>query len=345
MSLSFNIDPSRLSRLVDQESFVRMGLFRPQYPPLAVEVGEGRLTLAHVQRERKKQPAVHRYRTVDLPPSSLSVQFGRANLQNAGRVGKALQDALEAEEIDTREISLVLPDHLARVSLIHLGEKPASRAETLEMIRWKLRKAVPFRIEDAHIDYQIFTAPNDSGAFTCLATLMQQSVLDQYEKLFRDLDLHAGLIDLSTFALVNLYLSVLEREEGDAFVLNVTGSFFVLLILRAGVPLFYRAKSFAFVDEASEDSRQHLVVREVSSSVSYYRERLAGDAPRRLFVRCVDLDCGRLHATLQQKIGAEVVSIDPSNIIRITGSGASGDRAGMLQQIAPAVGAALGREL
>ena len=27
------------------------------------------------------------------------------------------------------------------------------------MIRWKLRKAVPFKVEDAHIDYQMFLRP------------------------------------------------------------------------------------------------------------------------------------------------------------------------------------------
>jgi hypothetical protein len=168
--------------------------------------------------------------------------------------------------------------------------------------------------EDAHVDYQIFPIPAGGGACLCLATTILQPVLDQYEKLFRDIGLHLGLIDLSTFNLVNLYVPLLRAEAGDVFVLNVTGSFFALMVLRDGIPLFYRAKSYAFADDASRESRGNLLLRELDGSFAYYRERLGGTAPARLRAR-VDFEIGEV-ARGVDRIGLTAEIIDPGRVAR-----------------------------
>ena len=348
MKLDLSIGGTTVKRLTSRfsaEGLARLGLFRPKYPPLAVEMGQGGLTLVRVDREKKQPPRVTRYCAVEVPGGSLDMKFGRGNLRRPADVATALQGALRSESIQESGISLVLPDHLARVSLLHLGERPAGRAETMEMIRWKIRKTVPFNVDDAHIDYQFFPSPGGGGSFTCLTTLVLRKVLAQYEKLFGDLDLRVGLIDLSTFTLVNLHLPVLQDWKGDALILNVTGSFFALMILRRGVPIFYRAKSYAFVDDASREARQDVVTREVGSSLAYYRERLAGSDPVRISLRCIDLDLETLAGALRERLGAEVVPVDPTEVIEVVSRNGDGpSHRGMLQRIAPALGAALGRE-
>lgn len=336
---------ARLAAKLAGGDLAGLRMFRPEYPPLAVEVGEAGLALAHVERGRRGAAVMRRYRHVELPAGLLDLQFGRVNLTRPAEVGAALLRSLEQEAIDARGVSLVLPDHLARVALIHLGERPAGRDEALELIRWKLRKSVPFRVEDAHIDYQFFPLPGDGGAFLCLATLVPQAVLDQYERLFRDLGLHVGLIDLSTFNLANLALPLLEADGRDAYVLNVTGSFFALLMLREGTPLFYRAKSYAFAEDPSRESRRSLLLRELDGSLAYCRERLGGEPPARLHLRCVDLDLEAVAREVQQRTGTAAEPIDPRRLVEVVPR-ESGDEAQgrLLQRIAPALGAALGRE-
>ncbi|MEE9127894.1 MAG: hypothetical protein V3U11_12210, partial [Planctomycetota bacterium] len=209
--------------------------------------------------------------------------------------------------------------------------------------RWKLRKAVPFKVEDAHIDYQMFPSPSDGGSHLCQAVLMLRSVLVSYEDLMTDLGFHVGLLDLSTFNLANLYRPVLERAEEDAFLLNVTGTFFALMILRQGVPIFYRAKTYTFADHA--DSRRATVVREVDSSLAYYRERLGGQLPAQIHLRCVDMDLNALQEELAERLDGSVLPVDPTQFVEVEPrSHDAEEQRDLMQRIAPALGAALGRQ-
>lgn len=336
---------ARLASLWRGEGMENWRIFHPRYPPLAVEVGDGCLHLVFLERskDKEKTPILRRYCRVDLPEGSLQTEFSKRNVLRPAEVGQALLQALQRESIETREISIVLPDHLARTSLLHMGERPARKEEVLEVIRWKLRKSVPFKVEDAHIDYQMFPSPSDSDSHLCQAVLMLRSVLDSYEDLMTEIGFHAGLMDLSTFNLANLYRPVLERAEEDAFLLNVTGKFFALLILRQGVPIFYRAKSYAFADHA--DSRRATVIREVDASLTYYAERLGGRLPAQIHLRCIDMDLNTLQEELAQRLEGPVLPVDPTQVVEVVPrSDDAEEQRDLMQLIAPALGAALGRQ-
>jgi type IV pilus assembly protein PilM len=337
------ISRSQLASLWRGEGLLHWRLFQPRYPPLAVEVGAGCFHLAHLDRTKEKKPVLRRYTRVEVPEGTLNLEFAARNVVRPAEVGVALLAALEKEGIESRGISVVLPDHLARTSLIHMGERPGRRNEILDLIRWKLRKAVPFKVEDAHIDYQMYASPSDGGSHLCQAVLVLRSVLESYEALMSDLGLHAGLLDLSTFNLANLYRSVLGEEQGDSFLLNVTGSFFALLILRGGVPIFYRAKSYTFADHA--DSRRATVVREVDSSLTYYRERLGGELPVQIHLRCIDMSLATLQEELTARIEGSVLPVDPTRVVDVEPREVDPEaQRDLLQRIAPALGAALGRQ-
>ncbi len=348
--MKLNIDSQRsflegMASLWRGEGMLNWRIFRPRYPPLAVEVGEGCLHMVYLERtkDKEKKLLLRRYARVDLPEGALQTRFAERNVLQPAAVGRALLDVLQRESIEAREISIVLPDHLARTSLLHMGERPGRREEVLEVIRWKLRKAVPFKVEDAHIDYQMFSSPSDGGSHLCQAVLMLRSVVASYEDLMTDLGFHAGLLDLSTFNLVNLYRPVLERVEQDAFLLNVTGSFFALMILRQGVPIFYRAKTYTFADHA--DSRRATVVREVDSSLTYYRERLGGQLPAQIHLRCIDMDLTTLQEELAERVDGPVLAVDPTLVVEVEPrSNNAEEQRDLMQRIAPALGAALGRQ-
>jgi type IV pilus assembly protein PilM len=348
MNLDLSFDLASLKRMAERlnaEGLARFGLFRPMYPPLALELGATRMNLVYVDRERKQPPVVRRHRSIAVPEGSVSFAAGRGQVLRPADLAGAIRRALDEESIEEREISVVLPDHLGRVSLLHIGERPAGRKETLEMIRWKVKKTVPFNVDDAHIDYQIFPTPGSEDSYSCLTTLVLQKVLGQFESLFADLGLHVGLLDLSTFTLTNLYLPLLGDEPGDVLILNVTGSFFALLILRDGAPLFYRAKSYRFAEDSTRQARLDLVTREMGGSLAFYRERLSARENPRVLLRCIDLGADALAAAFQERLGMETAPVDPSKILKVEPRGGTDEeRADELQRIGPALGAALGRE-
>ena len=52
-----------------------------------------------------------------------------------------------------RHIALVLPDTVAQVSLVRFEKVPQKVQDLDQLIRWQVRKAAPFRIEDAQLSW------------------------------------------------------------------------------------------------------------------------------------------------------------------------------------------------
>jgi Tfp pilus assembly PilM family ATPase len=62
----------------------------------------------------------------------------------------------------------VLPDSVAKVSLLRFEKVPAKEQDLLELVRWQMRKSVPFRIEDAQLAYAAGAATPQGREFLVL---------------------------------------------------------------------------------------------------------------------------------------------------------------------------------
>ena len=91
----------------------------------------------------------------------------------------AVRKALEAVALKTRDVTLVVPDAAVRVLLLDFDELPAKAAEALPVVRFRLKKLLPFDADDAAVSYQVMsTARSDVQV---LAVAMPQEVLAEYE--------------------------------------------------------------------------------------------------------------------------------------------------------------------
>ncbi len=329
------------------------GGLRVAYPPVAVEMAGTYLALVRLARTKAQRRWTLRAHTVeDLPPDSLEGDAWRAHLKAPDAVRAQVAGALAREGVKTRQISVVMPDHLARVALLPFEELPRTRREVLELVRWRMKKAVPFKVEEAALDYQVLP-PFDGQGLALLAVLMPRSIVEQHEALFQDQGIRPGLVDLGSFSVVQLYRGVIEKEvsaAGDFLLLNATPSYLTVLIYRAGRLIFYRCKSFLPEAEETEagGAPAWSMRREVQSSLIYYQEKLSGRTLDRVYLRLVGHDQVEVAQLLE---GAPTASppemIDVGRVVDVGGRiAASGpDRAAdLLQKLAPAVGAAMGRE-
>jgi hypothetical protein len=174
-------------------------------------------------------------------------------------------------------------------------------------------------------------------------------VVEGFESAFNDLEMHAGLVDLSTLSLLNLYRPVLEREivnGSEYMVANVSAGFVTFVIFRGAQMLFFRSKPFApGSGDDEERAALRLIRRELQTSLLYYREKLEGRELTMAYLRVVELSPDPVAAvfTEQPEIAA-VDWIDPRKVIEVDGrmTGEHGTR--LLQRLAPALGATLGRE-
>ncbi|MFQ5701567.1 MAG: type IV pilus biogenesis protein PilM [Acidobacteriota bacterium] len=328
---------------------MRSGL-RVKYPPVAVDIGTNDFVYARLTREKeRKRWSLGGFEIVPIPSELVETEVFRFKIRDPGRFRSLVAAAVHKNGVKTEQISLVVPDHLARVALLAFEELPRSRKEVIELLKWKMKKAVPFKVDEAVVDYQVI--PSREKGFTILAILMPIGIVREHESVFRDQGIRPGLIDLSTFSLVHLYRSVIDGEVpagGDFMLLNGTATFLTAMVFRAGTPIFYRCKTFGLSGVADAEAKYRLFHREIQASLLYYQERLDGKKLARVYMALVGLDPGRVSDLFSDAPTAmRPELIDVRRVVDVDGEIDALEarrKEEVLQRLAPAVGAALGRE-
>jgi type IV pilus assembly protein PilM len=154
----------------------------------------------------------------------------------AGRaaVVAAVRKALDAVCLRTREVTLIVPDASARVLLLDFDELPAKAAEALPVVRFRLKKLLPFDADDAAVSYQVMATAKDS--LQVLAVAMPRELLTDYESVVREAGFEPGAILPSTLAA----LAGLGESAAPALVVNAGRDGVTTAIVKAGVLLLHR---------------------------------------------------------------------------------------------------------
>jgi len=334
------LDPilARFRRL-DPEALLDL---RPAYPPVAVEIDRGQLTLVRVTPRRRSKPLLEAFRIQPAPEHAVGTTIFRPNLGSLDELTRQAKELFKTSGTKPGRVSLILPDNLAKVSIVTLPERPATRKLLREMLRFKLRRSVPFRLEEAVISS--WALPGPGPELHLLVAVMLRLVVDQYEAAFEAAGARPGLVDLCTPSLFNLVrpdLSKAMATGADAALLNCTRNYFTLMIVRADRVVFFRCKTYAGGEEEDASGRLAVMGRELSSSFSYYTEKLGGVGVGTVFVRAVSPGLDEVVPVLDRIGISSVHGIDAANAF----DSSSGPRFEPLdgQRLAPALGAALGR--
>jgi len=87
----------------------------------------------------------------------------------------------------------ILPDFCARLTVLDFDNLPGKRDEQLGLIRFRLKRTLPFDVDSAALSFE--TQPG--GAIVAAVSF---EILARYEQLLRAAGFHPGLITLSTLA-------------------------------------------------------------------------------------------------------------------------------------------------
>ena len=328
------------------EGGVRDSRLLPNYPGLAVEVSRRRITAVRVARDRKTGKNVLRgVQSRALADGAIVPSLTGVNVKDPEAVGVVIREVLDALEANEHRISLLLPDHVARVSLLQFATLPRSRKELADLVQFRMAKSLPFKPEDTALDLQVVAAapgPGQEGPSTVLSTFIKRSVLQQYESLFTAAGYWPGLVGLSTFELFNLFRGQLEAESPagkDVMLLNVTPSFASTVIFSGGNLIFYRCKPHP--ENSSEEERVVALRREVYTSFAFYQEKLLGRGIGQVFLRVVGLPKEAVHTAVTTEVMCDGRWLDLREIVSL------GEGVELSEQEAawacPASGAAVGR--
>jgi type IV pilus assembly protein PilM len=168
-----------------------------------------------------------------LPEGAIVPSAMETNIVNMVAVKTAFANACERLRARDEEIALILPDPVIRVFIQHFEEFPRSAEEAFPMLRWKLKKSVPFEADETLISY-MRQAPREAGV-DIVTALARLRIVREYEALAEGLGLHPGVVLSSSLAAVSL----LDGEKATLLA-RVSGSSLTSAIVRNGVLCGYR---------------------------------------------------------------------------------------------------------
>jgi type IV pilus assembly protein PilM len=303
---------------------LRLSLREGSPPTVAVELAAHRVS-AVVLETRGDRPVVTAHASETLAPGVLAPSLTAVNIRDRQAVAAALARVFERIGSRPRRIGLVVPDAIAKVSLVRFEQVPARSQELEQLVRWQIRKAAPFPIEEAQVSFVRGLRAADGQEF--IVALAKRQVLQEYEQLCADAGAHAGIVDLATFGLVNVVLAGGTMTAGDWLLVNVTPVDASIAIVRGAHLIFFRNRS-----EEGEGGVADLV----HQTAMYYEDRLQGTGFGRVILAGLAGTADDVRGALEKRLSAPVEVVDPTAAAGLTDriSGAPA----LLETLAPMVG-------
>ena len=132
-------------------------------PDAAIQIAPECVSVA-VIGSRAGDPVVQGYAIEPLPAGAVVPSLTAANVTARPAVVDALRRAIDRAGVRPRRVALVIPDSSARVSLVRFDQVPHSHEDLEQLVRWQIRKAAPFPIDEACLTFDVSTRSADGGA-------------------------------------------------------------------------------------------------------------------------------------------------------------------------------------
>ncbi len=227
------------------------GLLKDPPPEFAFEVAADGIAMS-----RTRPPAATQ--RVPLPPGVLVPSPVKDNVTDADELAAAVKALVPAASgRGRRGAALILPDNSMRVAVIDFETLPEKEDERLSLIKFRLRKTLPFDVDEAALSTWI-----QPGTKRVVAAVAPVEIVARYEAPFRAAGLQVGLVTCSALAL----LEVLPRK-GALLVAHLSPGSLTVLALRDGVLTLARSLELTagtadYLDEISADLYPTLIYLE-----------------------------------------------------------------------------------
>ena len=167
-------------------------------------------------------------------PGTLVVSPVTDNFRRPEAAAATLARAIPLESGTRRRAALILPDFCARVSVLDFDSFPKEAAEQLSLVRFRLKKTLPFDADSAAVSY-FAQAEKQTGKREVVAAAVSFDVIARYEALFRAANFHPGEVTTASLAALHLFDS-----PGVSVVAKLAGETLTVMVVADGVLKLYR---------------------------------------------------------------------------------------------------------
>jgi type IV pilus assembly protein PilM len=302
-------------------------------PAVAVEISSQHVAAVAVASQGGGQ-VIAGYGAEALPPGAVEPQLNGPNVHDAAALAAAVKAALGKLSARQRRIALVLPDTVAKVSLVRFDKVPPKVQDLDQLIRWQVRKSAPFRIEDGQLSWVPGMAL-EGGGREFVVTVARRDIVASYERAVDAAGAHAGIVDLASFNLMNAVLAIGGGQSNEDWLLvHIGADYATLAVVRGQTLAFFRNRAAAGPTELADLVHQ---------TAMYHEDRLGGGAFSRVIVSGAALrgteQADWIRRSVEDRLGSRVESLDFTSVVPIRDRISAG--AELLDVLAPSLGVLL----
>jgi type IV pilus assembly protein PilM len=280
------------------------------------------ISVEHVAMARWGLHRLEAFAEEPLPAGALRPSPSQPNLADAEAVGQAIVRAAERVRGVRREAVLLLPDTIVRIFLLGFETFPRKASDAAPLLRWRLRKSVPFPVEETLLSWN--EQRSADGNLEVVTAVARESVIREYEELLRKAGLEPGVVLGETLAALPLV------EDGPAVLLvRMDGMSLTMAIVDGGRLALHRCTELGAQPDAQA------LLDEIFPAVAFFRDRAQRNVER---VRLSGMEVygSELRRRLEKELGC------PVGLLGETGPGSDPLPEGaadlLSRQLAPLVG-------
>jgi type IV pilus assembly protein PilM len=226
-------------------------------PRVACEISADRVVAARVADGGTGLEAAA---AAGLPPGLLTPGLQQANVVEGRKLAPVVRESLAAVAGRSRDICLIIPDATTRVMLLDFETLPEKREDADAVVRFRLKKSLPFEVEQAAVSYD---RQGTSNPIRVVAAVTPRNVLEEYESLVREAGYNPGSVLPSMLAALGL-----ADASHPTMVIKVEHGTTTFAIVDQDQLLLYRALENGGAAVTGES-----LVDDVNTSLVYFEDR------------------------------------------------------------------------
>lgn len=193
------------------------GLLQDPPPAMAFEITEAGISVARIGARTELDFQA-------LKPGTLTVSPLKENVNDPDEFSHAVRSLAATQSARKRkDVALILPDFSARISVLDFDNFPSDPKEQAALIRFRLKRSVPFDVESAVLSYWAQSAGHKN--IDVVAVMAPLEIVSRYEAPFRGLGMNPGLVTTSSIAALEL-----APEGGICVIAKLTGHVLTVLV-------------------------------------------------------------------------------------------------------------------
>src|SRR4029453_2603691 len=270
-------------------------------PGFAVEIAAGRVSGASLEW-RGGQAVIAAHAVEPLPDGALVPALNATNTHDRASVATAINRVIERLG-RPRRVGLVVPDVVAKVSLLKFEKIPPRAQDLDQLVRWQVRKSAPFPIEEAQVSF--VNGQRSADGQELIVSRARRRGIEEKGKLGAE----PGLVDRASFNGINAVLggrsappagASTGAPEEDWLLVNVAADSASIALLRGSHLIFFRNRA-ADTDGTLADL--------VHQTAMYYQDRLQGAGFARVLLAGgagvrVAADLAQVRQTIEDRLTA-----------------------------------------